>query len=90
MEVCVLGQTADMYGDPGDGRRLSNGYTVTTEAPLEGREPVTGQIIMPCPIEGCSAELELYPHRADQNKYDVERNSVQTARFLCKVAREGV
>ncbi len=70
--------------------RLSStvGYYLTTVVDkVEPMDKQTGQIIVPCEVEGCNAELEVYPDPYTPNIYDATGDSLKTARYLCNLEK---
>lgn len=88
MNECLLAKTTSMFGDLGNAPRISAGYKIKTEEPLADRERGTGQIILSCSVDGCNAELEVYPHPHTKNLYEVEQPSIRAARFVCHEVRK--
>ncbi len=87
---CLLSKTKGMFGDTGEKLGSTVGYTIRTESPMEFMDKKTGQIIEHCQVEGCAAELEVYPDSHTPNIYQVSGESLQTGRFVCKLAKERV
>ncbi len=88
MAECLLSSAKSMFGDAGDRLGSTIGYTIKREGPTELMDKRTGQIIESCLVEGCTAELEIYPNIHTPKIYNVAGESLQAARFVCKIAKE--
>lgn len=88
MEECVLTSAKSMFGDTDERLGTTVGYSIRTEDRITNMDKRTGQGIIECSVEGCSAELEVYPNEHTPNIYHVEPESLSAARFVCKVAKE--
>ena len=90
MGECLISQARSNLGKLPDmlGVEVSTGYTTAVETSAEVMDRRTGQIILHCDVDGCNAELEVYPNPATPNEYDVASDSLTTARYLCKLAKK--
>jgi len=88
MENCVLTRARGMFGESGERLGTTLGYSVRTEETLAGLDKRTGQVVLDCLVEGCGAELEVYPSEHTPNIYFVVPESLGVARFVCKSEKE--
>lgn len=90
MGECLITQAKSNLGKLPDSLcvEIDSGYITTIEGSVEPMDKATGQIILHCNVDDCSAELEVYPDFATSNVYDVASDSLITARYVCRLAKK--
>jgi hypothetical protein len=87
MAECLADKIRNPLGKYAD--KFTEVAQYTLDIPRDERgdmDKKTGQIIVACEVEGCSAELEVYPSPFP-GEYDVARSSLQAARYVCRRAQ---